>query len=167
MLDDEGMDNNNTTATMVPRPTPAFVGASWTVLGLGMLSFLIGLWNGGMPMMEKGFYFSLLLFGLFGVVSLQKAVRDSIEGVPVTPIYHGLSWVAVGSAVLLLTIGLWEADMVRFEKGFYGMSYVLALFAAVAVQKNTRDLAAFPRPPKPEDGDDGFLSTAIEELKAG
>lgn len=152
------MDTYKDKTAMVPRPTPAFVGASWTVLGLGTISFLIGLWNAGMPMMAKGFYFALLLFGLFGVVSLQKAVRDRIEGVPVTPIYYGLSWVAVGSAVLLLTIGLWEADMLRSEKGFYGMAYVLALFAAVAVQKNVRDLAADPRPPKPEDGDEGFVA---------
>jgi hypothetical protein len=28
------------------------------------------------------------------------------------------------------------------EKGFYAMSFVLSLFAAVTVQKNVRDLAA-------------------------
>ncbi|MFT4838531.1 MAG: putative membrane protein YiaA, partial [Oleispira sp.] len=27
------------------------------------------------------------------------------------------------------------------EKGFYGMSFLLSLFAAIAVQKNTRDVA--------------------------
>ena len=115
-------------------------------------------------MISKGYYFSLLLFGLFGVVSLQKAVRDRIEGVPVTAIYYGLSWVAVGAAVLLLTVGLWESpDLIRSEKGFYGMAYVLALFAAVAVQKNVRDLEFYPKPEKDDDGDE-FMQSAIEEL---
>ena len=31
-------------------------------------------------------------------------------------------------------------DLALSEKGFYGMSFTLALFAAIAVQKNTRDL---------------------------
>jgi len=40
---------------------------------------------------------------------------------------------------LLLIIGLWNADLGLSEKGFYGMSFTLSLFAAIAVQKNTRD----------------------------
>ena len=30
----------------------------------------------------------------------------------------------------------------KSEKGFYAMSFVLSLFAAIAVQKNTRDIKA-------------------------
>jgi uncharacterized membrane protein YiaA len=45
--------------------------------------------------------------------------------------------------VLLLTVGLWNASLLLSEKGFYAMSFVLVLFAIVAVQKNVRDLAAF------------------------
>lgn len=161
------MDTQTDSATFIPRPTPAFVGASWTVLGIGTLAFLVGLWNAVMPMMAKGFYFSLLLFGLFGVVSLQKAVRDKLEGVPVTPIYYGLSWIAVGAAVLLLTIGLWESDMLRSEKGFYGMAYVLSLFAAVTVQKNVRDLAASPRLPEADESPGGLLTNSLDKLRAG
>lgn len=52
------------------------------------------------------------------------------------------SWCALllGSASCL--IGLFNAEMQRNEKGFHGMAYALALFGAVAVQKNTRDLMA-------------------------
>jgi uncharacterized membrane protein YiaA len=32
--------------------------------------------------------------------------------------------------------------MTRSEKGFYAMAFVLSLFAAIAVQKNTRDVKA-------------------------
>ena len=53
--------------------------------------------------------------------------------------YYGISWVSVLSAILLLIIGLWNADLLLSEKGFYAMSYSLSLFAAIAVQKNTRD----------------------------
>jgi uncharacterized membrane protein YiaA len=39
----------------------------------------------------------------------------------------------------LLVVGLWNAALIRSEKGFYAMSFTLSLFGAIAVQKNTRD----------------------------
>lgn len=123
----------------VNSPTPAFVGASWSALGLGASAYLIGLWNASMPLNEKGYYLTLMLYGLFAAVSVQKAVRDRMEGIPVTAVYAGLAWFSVLSSLLLLFVGLWNADMPLSTKGFYGMAYALALFAAIAVQKNTRD----------------------------
>ena len=123
------------------RPSPAFIGASWFALLLGMTSYCIGLWNAEMFLNEKGYYFTILLFGLFSVISVQKAVRDKIEGIPVTDVYYGISWFTTIVSLVLLIIGLWNADLLLSEKGFYGMSFVLSLFAAVAVQKNIRDLA--------------------------
>lgn len=129
------------------RPTGAFVGASWGALLIGMAAYLIGLWNAQMQLNEKGYYLTLLLYGLFSAISLQKTVRDRAEGVPVTALYSGLCWFSLISAILLLTIGLWNATLELSEKGFYAMSFALALFAVVAVQKNVRDLqAAGPEP---------------------
>ena len=127
----------------IQKPTGAFIGASWTALLVGAATYLIGLWNADMPLNEKGYYFTLLMYGLFSAVSLQKSVRDRLEGIPVTGIYFGLCWLSLGLSLLLLTIGLWNAKFPPTEKGFYSMSYLLSLFAAVAVQKNVRDLALF------------------------
>ena len=124
------------------KPSGAFVGASWAALFIGFLSYMIGLWNATVPLNEKGYYFTVLLFGLFGAVSLQKSVRDRMEGISVTNIYFSLCWFSVGTALLLLTVGLWNASFTPSEKGFYSMAYVLSLFAAVTVQKNVRDLSA-------------------------
>lgn len=122
------------------RPTPAFVGAAWLALGIGVISYCIGLWNADMLLNEKGYYFTLILFGLFSVISVQKCVRDKAENIEVTEIYYGISWFTTIAAVTLLIIGLWNADLWLSEKGFYGMSFTLSLFAAVTVQKNTRDI---------------------------
>ena len=122
------------------RPTSAFISASWTALFIGMVSYCIGLWNANMWLNEKGYYFTLLLFGLFSVVSVQKSVRDRLEGLPVTDAYYSISWFTTIASILLLVIGLWNADLELSEKGFYSMSFMLSLFAAVAVQKNTRDI---------------------------
>ncbi|MBC3847523.1 hypothetical protein H8K90_14090 [Winogradskyella echinorum] len=123
------------------KPTPAFIGASWTALLIGMVSYCVGLWNADMMLNEKGYYFTVLLFGLFSVISVQKAVRDKLEDIQVTEIYFGISWFTSIAAIVLLVIGLWNANLELSEKGFYGMSFTLSLFAAIAVQKNTRDVA--------------------------
>src|SRR5215204_6762196 len=124
----------------IQPPSAAFVGASWTALIIGISAFIIGLWNAGMELNEKGYYFTVLMFGLFSAISVQKAVRDQLEGIPVTNLYYGLSWFATLLSILLLTIGLWNADLTKSEKGFYAMAFVLSMFAAIAVQKNTRDM---------------------------
>ena len=121
------------------KPSAAFVGASWVALLAGMVAYNVGLWNAAMPLNEKGYYFTILLYGLFAAVSLQKTVRDQLEGIPATGIYYGLCWFATLSAVLLLAVGLWNATLTLSEKGFYAMAFLLSLFAAIAVQKNTRD----------------------------
>ena len=109
-----------------------------------MICYCVGLYNLNMPLSDKGYYFTVLMYGLFSAISLQKSVRDQLEGLKVTPIYYGLSWFSTGLAILLLIIGLWNATaMTLAEKGFYGMAFSLAMFAAVAVQKNIRDMALY------------------------
>ncbi|HEY4149414.1 MAG TPA: inner membrane protein YiaA [Chitinophagaceae bacterium] len=124
---------------MTQKPSNAFVAASWLALGIGMIGFLIGLWRAELQLNEKGYYFTVLMYGLFAVVSVQKAVRDRLEGIPVTDIYYGLSWFSTILCIILLTVGLWNATMLPSEKGFYAFAFLLALFGAVAVQKNIRD----------------------------
>jgi len=124
------------------KPSSAFIGASWTALIIGITAFIIGLWNADMELNEKGYYFTVLMFGLFSAISVQKAVRDQMEDIPVTAIYYGLSWFCTLLSIVLLTVGLWNAELLRSEKGFYAMTFVLSLFSAIAVQKNTRDLKA-------------------------
>ena len=125
------------------RPTGAFIGASWTALLIGALVYISGLWNASMLLNEKGYYFVILLYGLFSAVSLQKSVRDRLEGIPVTSLYYGLCWLSLGISLVLLAVGLWNATLAGSEKGFYAMSFLLSLFGAVAVQKNVRDVALF------------------------
>lgn len=130
---------------MSSRPSNAFIGASWVALGTGMTGYFIGLWRSDMQLNEKGYYFTVLMYGLFSVVSLQKAVRDRLENLRVTDVYYGLSWFSSILAIVLLTIGLWNASLLPSEKGFYAFAFLLSTFAAVAVQKNVRDVQASER----------------------
>ena len=129
---------------MTQKPSPAFVGASWMALIVGSLGYLIGLWRAeskDMMLNEKGFYFVVLMFGLFSAVSLQKSVRDRLDNIPVSDIYFGICWGALIMSILLLVVGLFNASLLPSEKGYYAFSFMFALFGAVAVQKNTRDSA--------------------------
>ena len=121
------------------KPTKAFRIASLAALIVGVSAYFIGLYNAPMALNEKGYYFTIMLFGLFSVVSLQKTVRDKMEGVPTTKAYFLVSAVATASAIALLVIGLLNAELLLSEKGFFGMAFTLSLFAAITVQKNVRD----------------------------
>lgn len=125
------------------QPSAAFIAASWSAFFIGTIAFIIGLWNADMQLNEKGYYFTVLMFGLFAAISVQKAVRDQLEDIPVTNLYYGIAWFATILSIVLLTIGLWNAELEKSEKGFYAMSFTLSVFAAIAVQKNTRDMKAF------------------------
>jgi uncharacterized membrane protein YiaA len=140
------MDTNNQSSAHVAtqyKPSGAFVGVSWLALGAGMIAFVTGLWNANFLLNEKGYYFTVLCYGLFSAVSVQKSVRDRLEGIPVSNMYYGLAWFSVLLSITLLTVGLWNAKLLDSEKGFYAMSFLLGLFGAIAVQKNVRDLQSY------------------------
>jgi uncharacterized membrane protein YiaA len=130
-------------------PTPAFVAASWIAMLAGASAFIIGLWNAGMALNEKGYYFTILMYGLFAAVSLQKSVRDRAEGTPVSGLYFSLCWISLLLTMVLLGVGLFNATLTLSEKGFYAMSFMLSLFGAVAVQKNVRDIGALKQKSDP------------------
>lgn len=128
------------------KPSAAFKAATWTALVIGILGYSIGLWNSGLQLNEKGFYFVVLCYGLFSAISVQKNVRDAQSGIQVSDIYRSVSFASVVLCGLLMSLGLYNATMPLVEKGFYFMAFILSLFAAVAVQKNVRDSIEADRP---------------------
>ena len=133
------------TMVQIQKPSGAFVGASWFGLLAGAGAYILGLWNSNLQLNEKGYYFTILMYGLFSAISLQKTVRDRAEQIPTTAMYAMACWFSVMLAVALLTIGLYNVTLAYSEKGFYAMAFLLALFGAITVQKNVRDLAALAR----------------------
>jgi len=65
-----------------------------------------------------------------------------LEGIPLTSLYYSIAWFTTLLSIVLLSVGLWNAALVRSEKGFYAMSFVPGLFSAIAVQKNTSNVKA-------------------------
>ena len=137
------MDNDTITESQLAayKPTATYVSISWGALLIGVLAYLIGLWNAqSMLLNEKGYYLAVLALGLYAAISLQKTLRDRAEGIPTTNLYYMISWAALGLSIALIVIGLINADgLILSERGFYMMAFTLSLFAAVTIQKNTRD----------------------------
>jgi uncharacterized membrane protein YiaA len=85
------------------------------------------------------------MYGLFAAVSVQKCVRDRLEGILVTDIYYGICWFSTVLSIVLLIVGLWNATLLPSEKGFYAFAFLLSMFGAIAVQKNIRDAQSSER----------------------
>ena len=97
--------------------------------------------NAGVELNEKGYYFAVLVFGLYSAVSLQKAIRDKEEG---NSCYAYLLWHQLVCTYCIDFINgnlpLYNAgSIVLSEKGFDGMACDLSLFAAIILQKNIQD----------------------------
>lgn len=131
------------------KPTSAFKLSAIASLVIGMGAYLIGLYNATLLLNEKGYYLIILLYSLFAAVSLQKVVRDKQQGLPISKPYTMICWVSLAIAIALLAIGLFNADMLLSEKGFFAMAYTLSLFSAITVQKNIRDMLAFKQDEEP------------------
>ncbi len=58
--------------------TGLYLGLSWTVLALSLVMLVVGLWNSGMALSERGFYGLGFAMTLFAAVAVQKNVRDSL-----------------------------------------------------------------------------------------
>lgn len=127
-----------------PQPTKAFRFASIAALLIGAGAYGIGLFNAEMMLNEKGYYLIVLLYGLFSFVSLQKTIRDKMEGQHISKPYVIMCWVSAAISIGLLTIGLINAELLLSEKGFFAMAFTLSGFAAITVQKNVRDMTSSP-----------------------
>lgn len=68
--------------------TAIYVGCSWTVLGLAVLMMVIGLWNSGLALSERGFYGLAFGMTLFAAVAVQKNVRDAVAPRRPEPTYY-------------------------------------------------------------------------------
>lgn len=127
------------------KPTNAYIGATWVVLFIGIASFLAGIWQADILLSEKGFYLAVIVLGLYSAISLQKTVRDKAENLPVSNLYYMISWAVLFVSVALIFVGLWNAQLTKSEKGFYGIAFTMSLFAVITVQKNIRDLQNYQK----------------------
>jgi uncharacterized membrane protein YiaA len=125
------------------KPSFAFIALSWVAALAGVVLYGSMLFNStALTWSDKNFFVAILVFAVYAAISVQKIVRDRIEGVPFTNLYYGVSWLSVIVAIGMFVNAIFSVNIALSERGFYGMAMLLTLFGAIAIQKNTRDLAA-------------------------
>ena len=138
-------------------PTKPYVLTALIALGVGVFTYMIGLIKSNLQLNEQGYYFVVLVFGLFSVITLQKTIRDESENLKVTLSYKYLNIICVILACVLMLIGLYnEESLLLNEKGFFGIAFILTLFSSIVVQKNIRDLEYFK--------EDDIVSNKTEDI---
>jgi len=128
----------------VPPPTAAFQGASWFAFAVGAIAFLYAVWYAPVESSDRYFLYTGFLFSVFGCVSVSKAVRDKQEGIPVSGLFYGLSFVAAIAPLVITSYFLaYDSTMDDYShRGLLGIAYALSAFAVLAISKNERDKAA-------------------------
>lgn len=107
--------------------SPAFSIVSWIALVGGIVTYLLGLWNAEMQLNEKGYYFAVLVLGLFSAASYQKTVRDKYEGIPTTSIYYMTCLTVFIISVALLMARSVECDVITQRERFLWTGFLLKL----------------------------------------
>jgi uncharacterized membrane protein YiaA len=116
---------------------------SWFAFGLGAVTFFYTAWySPGMTPSDRFFLYTAVLFSLFGSLSVSKSVRDREEGVPITGLFFGLSWVAALAPFLLVAFNLgFYSAIPEANRALLAMAFALATYAVLAIAKNERDRA--------------------------
>lgn len=125
------------------NPSAIYMNLSLFTFLFSIIVFGVGLFNAEMELSEKGFYTIAIIFGFYSVVTLQKTLRDKIEGYEVNEAYMKLSYVGVATPIILMAVGLFNAELELNEKGFFAVTFIMSLFSSVVVQKNIRDRKIF------------------------
>lgn len=134
----------DTPAGAVPPPSGAYQGVSWAALVIGLGVFAVAAWySEGLTAADRFFLYCAALFGLFAAIAASKAVRDRSEGVPISSLFYGLSWVAAVTPIVLVAYYFaFYTTIAEASRWNLFTAYCLSFFAAVSISKNTRDLEA-------------------------
>jgi uncharacterized membrane protein YiaA len=65
--------------------------------------------------------------------------NKNLEALKPTQAYLGVTWAAFAFSVIVFGIGLFNAEMLLSEKGFYILALVFGLYSVITLQKTIRD----------------------------
>lgn len=127
----------------VPPPSGAWQGVSWFAFALGAVTYLYAVWYApGVTVADRYFLYTAALFSLYGCLGVSKVVRDKQEGIPVTALFYGLSFVAALAPFVLVSYNmLFDSTLTGTVRAIVGISFALTAYATLAIAKNERDKA--------------------------
>ena len=99
----------------------------WMLFLSGILTYSIGLWRACPLLSGKGYFFGVLMTGMFVTYVYQRAENLDQSDERLTSVCQMVTLITVG----LLLVGVWNAPLSPLEKGLYPVAFIICLLGQV------------------------------------
>lgn len=99
----------------------------WILFLSGALIYVIGLWRECPLLSGKGYFFGVLMTGMFVTYAYQRAVNLNQNDERFASVCQMVVLITVG----LLLVGVWNAPVSSLEKGLYPVAFIICLLGQV------------------------------------
>jgi uncharacterized membrane protein YiaA len=99
----------------------------WILFLSGALIYVIGLWRACPLLSGKGYFFGVLMTGMFVTYAYQRAVNLNQNDERFASVCQMVVLITVG----LLLVGVWNAPVSSLEKGLYPVAFIICLLGQV------------------------------------
>ncbi|MDG5475820.1 inner membrane protein YiaB [Citrobacter freundii] len=99
----------------------------WILFLSGALIYVIGLWRACPLLSGKGYFFGVLMTGMFVIYAYQRAVNLNQNDERFASVCQMVALITIG----LLLVGVWNAPVSSLEKGLYPVAFIICLLGQV------------------------------------
>ncbi|MEG0802668.1 MAG: inner membrane protein YiaB [Citrobacter sp.] len=109
----------------------------WIIFLSGALMYVIGLWQACPLLSGKGYFFGVLMTGMFVGYVYQWAENLNLNDERFVSVCQMVALITVG----LLLVGVWNAPLSPLEKGLYPVAFFMCLLGQVLLMRSTENLS--------------------------
>ena len=99
----------------------------WMLFLSGILTYSIGLWRACPLLSGKGYFFGVLMTGMFVTYVYQRAVNLNQSDERFASVCQMVTLITIG----LLLVGVWNAPLSPLEKGLHPVAFIICLLGQV------------------------------------
>lgn len=107
----------------------------WLLFLSGALIYVIGLWRACPLLSGKGYFFGVLMTGMFVTYAYQRAVNLNQNDERFASVCQMVALITVG----LLLVGVWNARLLPLEMGLYPAAFFVSLLGQVLLQRSSEN----------------------------
>ena len=104
----------------------------WILFLSGILTYSIGLWRACPLLSGKGYFFGVLMTGMFVTYAYQRAVNLNQNDERFASVCQMVALITAG----LLLVGVWNAPLAPFEIGLYPAAFFVCLMGQFLLQRS-------------------------------
>ncbi|MGI3447887.1 inner membrane protein YiaB [Citrobacter arsenatis] len=109
----------------------------WILFLSGALIYVIGLWRACPLLSGKGYFFGVLMTGMFVTYAYQRAVNLNQSDERFASVCQMVVLITVG----LLLVGVWNAPLAPIEMGLYPAAFIVSLLGQALLMRSAEYLS--------------------------